>query len=378
MNTQRKTTNRGRQGGIVIIMMTVAMLVILAVTALTIDVNYLYMNRTKLQNGVDAAALAAAVVLDSNSSQSDATIAVNETLTELVATSGNSDLDLDSASINITFNSTAAFNGGACTSGGDCYVRVVVNNMNLKNYFMQLFTDTKQISASAVAGPSAAATMACNVTPLTVCALDTTDHQNGGFADGDEMVIEVASIHDEIEPGSFRLMDFDNEVEGLSGSQKNAHLREMLAGSYKGCAMIGGTISTKLKDSVGFVGQGLNTRFSDNEVVLGDYAPDLNTTENITHAEYKASVNNGRRMLLMPMIDCDNPIDSGKSEFPVTALGCFFMKNRAETSDSGNERLDGEFVTDGCEAANSYNNGQSSKHGPYRIVLYKDPFNEDS
>lgn len=381
MSTQRRTTSRRKQSGIVAIVMTIAMLALLSVTALAIDINHLYMNRTKLQNGVDAAALAAAVVLDNNSSQSDAITAVNETLTKLVSTNGNSELDLESASINVTFNSTAAFDGGSCTSGGDCYVRVVVNNMDLQSYFMQLFTDTKQIAASAVAGPSAAATTVCNIAPLTVCALDDSDNENGGFSDGDEIAIKVASTNDDIGPGNFQLVDFDDEVEGLTTSEKNTHLREMLAGSYNGCATLEGTITTKPGNTVGPVGQGLNTRFGDSSgAIKGDYESDLNITEDITYSDYKSGDNNGRRMLLIPMIDCDNPIDNGngKSEFPITALGCFFMKNKAPTSNSGKESVDGEFVTDGCEAANSYSNGQSSMYGPYRIVLYKDPLNEDS
>ncbi len=381
MNTQRRTTSSRKQRGLVAIIMTIAMLAILSVTALAVDVNHMYMNRTKLQNGVDAAALAAAVVLDNNSSQSEATTAVNETLAKLVTTSGNSELDLDSASVNVTFNSTAAFDGGACTAGGDCYVRVVVNNMDLQSFFMQMFTDTKQIAASAVAGPSAAASTVCNIAPLTVCALDDTDNQNGGFVDGDQIAIKVASTNDEIGPGNFQLLDLDDEVEGLTDNKKDDHLREQLAGSYKGCATLGGTVFTKPGNTVGPVGQGLNTRFGDNSgAVSGDYESDLNTTEDITYSDYELSDNNGRRMLLIPMIDCDSPIDNanGKSEFPITALGCFFMKNKAPKDNSGKNSVDGEFVADGCEAANSYSNGQSSYYGPYRIVLYKDPFNEDS
>lgn len=380
MGRQYRNTNMRKQKGIVAVILTIAMLAILAVTALAIDVNHMYMNRTKLQNGVDAAALAAAVVLDNNSSQADATTAANHTLTRLVATDGNSELDLASATINVTYNSTAAFDGGACAAGGDCYVRVVVNNMDLTSFFMQLFTDTKQIAASAVAGPSAAASMVCNLAPMTVCALDNTDLQNGGFSNGDEISIKVASTNDDIGPGNFQLVDFDGEVEGLSDNEKQAHLREQLAGGYKGCADLEGTIMTKPGNTVGPVSQGLNTRFGDNSgSVKGDYVSDDEIRENISYDEYSAE-GNGRRMLLIPIIDCKNPVDNpnGKSEFPITALGCFFMMNKAPKGNSKKQDIDGEYVIGGCEAANSYSNGQSSTNGPYRIVLYKDPFNEDS
>lgn len=382
MGIQYRNTSMRKQKGIVAVIITIAMLAILAVTALAIDVNHMYMNRTKLQNGVDAAALAAAVVMDNNSSQDDARTAAKDTLARLVDTEGNSELKGASEKAEVTFNSTSDFNGGLCTAGGDCYVRVVVNNMDLTSFFMQLFTNTKQIAASAVAGPSTAASMVCNVAPMTVCALDDTDLQNGGFSDGDEIPIKVASTNEEVGPGNFQLVDFDDDLEGLSENEKKSHLRELLAGGYKGCAELGGTITTKPGNTVGSVAQGLNTRFGDNSSsVKGDYMADGNTDENISHSTYESDpLHNGRRMLLIPIIDCDSPVknDNGKSEFPITALGCFFMMNKAPTSNSGKQNIDGEYVTDGCEAANSYSNGQSSTNGPYRIVLYKDPFNEDS
>ena len=371
----RSNSGMRKQRGIVAIIMTIAMLAIFAVTALAIDVNHMYMNRTKLQNGVDAAALAAAVVLDNNSSQGDAEEAANATLTKLATTNGNSELDLDSATITVTFNSTAAFDGGACTVGEDCYVRVVVNNMDLQSFFMQMFTDTKQIAASAVAGPTPA-TRVCNLAPLTVCALDPDDKDNGGFDDDDDNIaIKVSSTNDEIGPGNFQLLDLDAETEGLNQSKKDDHLREQLAGGFQGCASIGGEVSTKPGNTVGPVAQGLNTRFdSQGNSVKGDYEPDSDSREGISHAEYEG---NGRRMLLMPIIDC-TPDESGKSDFTVTALGCFFMKTRAPTNNSGHDDIIGEYVTGGCGVKLGYNDGQSSNSGPYRIVLYKDPFNEDS
>ncbi|XAW89987.1 pilus assembly protein TadG-related protein [Vibrio sp. CDRSL-10 TSBA] len=53
-----------RQQGVVVVIVTIALLAMLGAAALAIDINHAFMNRTKLQNGVDAAALAAAVVLN--------------------------------------------------------------------------------------------------------------------------------------------------------------------------------------------------------------------------------------------------------------------------------------------------------------------------
>ncbi|MGR5449464.1 pilus assembly protein TadG-related protein [Vibrio sp. PNB22_3_1] len=367
-----------KQRGIVAIIMTVAMLALLAVTALAIDVNHMYMNRTKLQNGVDAAALAAAVILDNSGSQAigmkkaqeNATAAVIDTLNKLVGAEGNAELDITSDSVSVTYNSHSTFDVGACTTGGDCYVRVAVNNLDLQSFFMQLFTDTKQIAASAVAGPSAGAGMVCNVVPMTACAVDTTDKQHSGFVDGETYPIGSEKWTTDIGPGNFQLLDFSDESDD--------HLREQLAGGYTGCSSIGDKVWTNPGKKVGQADKGLNSRFEEQKgsSLKGDYVPDTNANENITHDDYILGEHNHRRMLIIPIVDCGNPIDEkqgGKKQLSVVSLGCFFMKNKYKK----NANTQAEYVDD-CPVNNSVNNGNSNANGPYRIVLYKDPFNEDS
>lgn len=53
-----------RQGGIVLVLAAVSLLVLLAMGAMALDVGHLILNKGKLQNMVDAAALSAAKTLD--------------------------------------------------------------------------------------------------------------------------------------------------------------------------------------------------------------------------------------------------------------------------------------------------------------------------
>ena len=53
-----------KQQGLVAVMITAALLVFLAVSALAVDINHMVVNKTRLQNAVDSAALAAATILD--------------------------------------------------------------------------------------------------------------------------------------------------------------------------------------------------------------------------------------------------------------------------------------------------------------------------
>lgn len=373
MKTQHSLRGSSKQQGLVVVIVTIAMLVILGVTALAIDINHAYMNRTKLQNGVDAAALAAAVILDQSGTEAEAETAANAALTKMSGSDGNAELDMTTADISVTFNNSSDFSGGACVLGGDCYVRVVANNLDLNSFFMQMFTDTKQVGATAVAGPSAGGNT-CNVVPIAICAGDIGS-DTGGFKDGDVYDLKLGSNDSPMGAGNFQLLDIDvDETENQSSQDK--HIRNQLAGSYTGCVGVGEFVTTKPGNTIGPVGQGLNTRFGDGRLT-DQYDPDGEVKEGITHNEYLASEgHNGRRELAVPIVDCTES-GSGKTDFEVVAVGCFFLVDKAPKDNSGKDAIKGEFM-EICSVKNSRNNGQSTMAGPHRIVLYKDPFNEDS
>lgn len=394
-----------KQKGVVLIIVTLSLMAMLAVAALAVDVNHAYANRTKLQNGVDAAALAAAVILDSNTEEQAAREAAAEagaleTLNEIAAAAGNTELDMTGATISYQFDSQSDFTGGACSSGSDCYVRVVVDGMDLESYFMRLFTDTKAVSASAVAGPSAGGG-SCNIVPMAMCAFNPDElgeyDDFGGYGDNNVYQLKLYSPDSEMGAGNFQLLDLDPE----DSNQNNTHIREQMAGSYNGCAYPGEYVSSKPGNTTGPVWQGLNTRISANQSnsVQGDYDADTDTREtdsqelidnmeSIKAGNYDADglsynygdyTGNGRRRLEVPIIDCSEDT-SGKSEFKVITIGCFFMLRKAPLN-SGNNSLENavysEYMED-CKVENSGNSGESNTGGAYRIVLYKDPFNEDS
>ncbi|WP_417212503.1 pilus assembly protein TadG-related protein [Acinetobacter venetianus] len=399
-NRESNASKLGKQNGVVVIVVTVALIAMVTVTALAIDINHAFANRTKLQNGVDAAALAAAVILDNSTDdqatrESAAKAAAQGTLEKMAASSGNVELDIASADISFTFDQSSNFDVGSCVAGSDCYVRVVVSELELQSYFMRLFSDSKALSASAVAGPSAGGG-SCNIVPMAMCATNP-EEPTGGYSDTNVYQLKLYSSDSEMGPGNFQLLDLDPE--GTQSSDD--HLREQMAGSYTGCAYPGDTVFSKPGNTTGPVWQGLNTRVdtSQSNSVKGDFDADTDTTETssqelidnmesikagtfnadnlmYSHKDYEG---NGRRILEVPIIDCSND-NSGKGEFDVVTLGCFFMLRKAPLN-SGNNALENavysEYLRD-CKVQNSRNNGQSNTGGTYRIVLYKDPFNEDS
>ncbi|WP_213865686.1 pilus assembly protein TadG-related protein, partial [Vibrio crassostreae] len=368
-----------KQQGLVAVMITAALLVFLAVSALAIDINHMVVNKTRLQNAVDSAALAAATILD-NSKDKDAVDAeVGTALNAMAASTGNQEIDFSTASIGIDYSNDPQDFTGSATFGAndDVYVRVRVDALEMDEFFIQLFGLEKVVSASAVAGPSSGLAYN-NVVPIGVCIGDGTsdnDVNEDGYHDetGEEITnvfgYEVGTVHalkvgdsslSEMGNGNYHLLDF--------GSGGNT-IKEGLGGSYDQPVKIGEDITTKPGGTVGPTGDGLNTRFGDygGGLSASDYPSDYVTTEptneitidantgeitfddSYDYAQYKLDTNaciasggagcasNGvawRRILPIPMVDCSGK-SGGSTDFTVNKIGCFFLLQKAPTNNSG-------------------------------------------
>ncbi|CAK1778124.1 pilus assembly protein TadG-related protein [Vibrio crassostreae] len=411
-----------KQQGLVAVMITAALLVFLAVSALAIDINHMVVNKTRLQNAVDSAALAAATILD-NSKDKDAVDAeVGTALNAMAASTGNQEIDFSTASIGIDYSNDPQDFTGSATFGAndDVYVRVRVDALEMDEFFIQLFGLEKVVSASAVAGPSSGLAYN-NVVPIGVCIGDGTSDNDispeDGFHDetGEEITnvfgYEVGTVHalkvgdsslSEMGNGNYHLLDF--------GSGGNT-IKEGLGGSYDQPVKIGEDITTKPGGTVGPTGDGLNTRFGDygGGLSASDYPSDYVTTEptneitidantgeitfddSYDYAQYKLDTNaciasggagcasNGvawRRILPIPMVDCSGK-SGGSTDFTVNKIGCFFLLQKAPTNNSGTPAVFGEFIHS-CSVTGGSSSNQSTTEGAYRIVLYKDPDSGES
>ena len=409
MNLARRRRGKpNRQKGLVLVMVTVAMLAMMGVAALSIDVNHAILNKTRIQNSVDAAALAAAIVMDSEGTNADATSAAKTTLSNMAGATGNDEMDFSSASVSIEYsNDPSIFPQASYDSNLDTYVRVTVSSYPLDNFFAGIFGVNKQLSASAVAGPSPGAA-AVNVVPMAIC--QGADGGSAGYVAGSLYALKLADqAQSSMGSGNFQLLDFG------SGAST---VRLALAGYYGGSAGIGDTVITQPGNSIGPVGQGLNTRlgiYSGGGVSSSDYPPDVYVKEpstparldndgNIVYADTSGAggtpwgyddyqdalpdctgdsdcrVASGgqhdRRIIAVPIVDCSGA-SGGTSSFTVTALGCFFMLQQAPSSNGSKEPVFAEYIDD-CSARGGNPGQNSSSDGPYLIVLYKDPGGEES
>lgn len=407
---------RARQHGGTLVVILLGIVAVLAMTGLAIDVSHLAHNKARLQSTVDAAALAAAKVLDQTSGAEDDASTAALSVFGINATAHR---ELDQArgnGLQVTMqysNTLQPFVPGTTPA---LYVRVVATNFSMWTSFTSMFgASTLNTAASAVAGPSTSITTeVCNVAPMLVCGNPAAPAPNYGFQTGALNVLKLASGNNPgpVGPGNFQLIR-------LNGNGGNV-VRQNMAGSYDACIVDDSNVETQTGNVTGPVSQGLNTRFgvySGGGVNSTDYPPDTVTTEpsplltynsdtnqirqgstvvtqgsqiDFSYEDYQQSANAGnynyppapdgigaagRRVLTVPIADCSG-VNNGNSTLPVLGFGCYFLIQQAEQQ-GNNNYVYGQFI-EGCIGQGNPGPAPNPTWGPYRIQLYNDVGSNDS
>ena len=416
-----------RQRGAVIVLLAAAMLALLASAGLALDVSHQLINKTRLQNTVDAAALAGAKVLDQTTDPALAAAAVQAMFADNADDPGNFELNNAAMTPTVQFSNTVApFVPGTTPA---MYVRVTANDFAMPAWFIQVLgINQKSVSATAVSGPSPTINSSCNLVPLIICGDSTQDPSTPGntfwgYEDGQVHRLKSGSNsgEPEIGPGNFQLA-------ALGGTGANV-VRENLAGGYNGCVTTGSTVPTQPGNEAGPVAQGLNTRFNQfsGPVSPGDYPPDVIIEEQMppgleygskdsSHKDYDPScataitlgstcVNSAtdldfnyddyqtriaansldipeaaggafdRRTMPVMVANC-TAAGGGKQDLPLLGFGCFFLLQK--TAQNGQEsEIFGEFAED-CATPGFSGPAPTVIPGPHIIQLYKDSAGVDS
>lgn len=417
------------QRGAVLVLVVIALASILLMGALALDGGHMLVNKTRLQNAVDAAALSGAktllMVSGAPGAATQAQTAAHNTLTANANATGNNEL-ATAIGGNIAGFATVELSAsvyGPFTFPGPAdakYVRVTVPNYPLAGFFWGVFqtignggATNKAVIAVATAGPSP--TSPCDVAPLMVCGdpaqYDPDAGNFWGYHFGDLQVLKTAAGNNSpIGPGNFQLLDF--------GSGGNT-VRSALAGGITQCS--GDTVETKPGNTVGPAIQGLNTRFGQYSGGLNaaNYPPDLVTSYNspvlkyddtevpprIEHQDLPVTSSNGnlstssgplldyndwlqssaacaagsgsgcqsggsfeRRMLKIVIGQCSGT-DGGTATIPVLGYGCYFVLQPADQQGTS-AQIFGQFVKQ-CEGDNVSGPNPSQDTGPQIIQLYK-------
>lgn len=409
-----------RQRGITAVLVAVGLLALLAMAGLAFETGHLVLNKSRLQNTVDSAALAAAKVLDQTGSESQAAIAARSVFDLNAANHPELSRVMSGADTTVQFSNTLSpFVPGSAPAN---YVRVFADDFTMWTSFTAAVgMGELSTAATAVAGPSApiGPGEACDLVPMMVCA-DMAAGAGGdwGYNGSNVTLLKIASnAPSPVGPGNFQLIE-------LGGSGANI-VRQNLAGGYDGCVNLDGTVTTKTGNNAGPTTQGLNTRFNDYQgggMNAVDYPPDKIVTEpnplldvaadgvtvvlqgggkkggggqpvtnvnqlSFSLAQYESRMQSGsytnpsgkalRRIVALPIVDCRTMVN-GHGTLPVVGIGCFFLLQKV--IQRGNDNfVFGQFLEQ-CAAGGTPGPDAGPAGGPgvYKIVLHNDPASGDS
>ncbi|MGH8657508.1 MAG: hypothetical protein ACREV4_03225, partial [Gammaproteobacteria bacterium] len=293
------------------------------------------------------------------------------------------------------------------------YVRVSAPSFTMTVWLARVLPGvgtTQNVGGAAVSGPIPLDTTPpsnlCDLVPMMMCPEpenvgddDCSDGTCYGYQVGGEQELCLKAGSDKngkcppgtIGSGNFQLLELD-----CPGADC---LREALAGGSQ-CVDVGDTVETKTGNNVGPVFQGLNTRFDiyaggGPDINDSNYPPDTvvhydgDGTNDFWHDDYysysppdivpKDQGGRGvpeRRELAVPIGNCTGT-SNGSGPVPVVGIGCFFLTKPA--GHNGKQMVFGQFIG-ACKAYGSITSGPPPGGGPtlYKIVLYKDPINQDS
>lgn len=397
--------SRGRQRGITLLVITLAMAtVLIAITGLALDISRLVGDKARLQLTVDAAALAAAKILDTTGSVGQARVAADTTFA--INRARYRDLQRSFGLVTVEYSSTITpFVPG---SGPPQYVRVNARGFNIAATFSAVvgfnFFD---LNASAMAGPSPTLSNACNLAPMMLCGVAPTPGAPiYGYAAGNIYALQPSSG---TSAASLGLGYFFQQSAATSMSQS-------FAGAYRTCSTVGALAQAQASAVVAPVAQGLDTRFNEytaGDVDSADYPPDVITTQpagadrlacttaactgvqtgagvvinnetqyplysyegmylpNLQAGNYTNAPAPGgnavpdRRVLAVPVGNC-GAAGPGANNIPVIGLACMFM---LQDVDPTTGQVFAEAVSN-CQVNGNPGPLPNNAPGPYSIQLY--------
>jgi Flp pilus assembly protein TadG len=406
---------RRHQRGISAVVVVLGLLALIAMSGLALDTGHVVLNKSRLQNTVDASALAAAKVLDASGSEAQATAAARSVFDLNAANQPELSSVLSGADLTVQYSNT--LNPFAPGSAPANYVRVRADDFTMWTGFAALVgVSETATAATAVAGPSApiGPGEACGLVPMMMCGDPAAGAAgNWGYTGDNVSLLKIASnAPSGVGPGNFQLVR-------LGGAGANI-VRQNLAGGYESCLSPVNTVETQPGNNVGPTVQGLNTRFG---VYQGggmnstDYPPDKITTEpnpdldvaadgltvilrsggnppvtsinqiSYSYDDYAANMATGtytnpsgkeeRRVLAVPIVNCSTVVN-GQGTLPVLGFGCFFLLQKVVQK--GNDNFVFSEYIGKCAAGGAPGPVPGPVGGPgiYKIVLHNDPASPDS
>jgi hypothetical protein len=402
------------------------MLTIIGVVGLSIDVGHAFLNKTRLQNSLDSAALSGARTLmlsnDTEAASADAREIFNVHLDGEMA-------NLDAGNLILQYSDTLV----PFVAGGSSprYVRATFRNFSTELSFSSVLPDvdgSMSIAGSAVAGPIPVgypgAGKTCDIAPLLVCEGDydksreyqfqlkpgsdsetADEHEHANARQQQSRCGEGSIFYDCVPtPGGTSGAYGTGSTGGAEGTGKfllnslgcagDNCIRANLAGAFNSCLTENSTVAVEQGTSPEPIRQGLMARFGvyRGSLSAAKYPPDVVVTDRTENVDYwydsykqdvvaviaaGSSANGGvpyRRVVAVPIVNCQEG-GIAQSASSVLRFECLFLTRLAEEG-AVDALFYGQFVSE-CEASGEQGEsvpGASNNYtGPMEIILYKDP-----
>lgn len=380
-----------KQRGVISVLVIIALPVLLLIMGWALDFGHVFVNKTRLQNALDATALSAAIAVnrDVTHSTTDANSAGRATFDRFKTASGNDELaGLNGGELVFDYSRTldpwGSFNPA---SDKFAFVRVTSTNMlNVTPVLIRIlaqFSGDMPIPAIATAGPVG---QNCDLAPLVICpkeevtpGCDATGCNGIPFntkvclKGGTDAAKQDTCQDTSLPSGNFGLLRFD----GMAGGND---IRELLAGSVNTCT---NDPTWENGNKVGPVSQGIKARFEADLVQTpygedqvsfpdGGYHPQYLSDTNVELAKIPIPAGTAyKRIMAVPVVeDCDAlPLN-------IIAASCFLLTEQAQQHGGSNEII-GE-LTGVCPGPGAFSPTNPVLFGPYKIVLFKSPGSGDS
>jgi len=362
---------RTRERGSILATSAIGMVSILLAVGLGVDISRFYLVKTELQNGADAAALAAVSALNGSAQ------GIDRALERITKTPNNYDFNKTGIEItNIEFSATLEggyMPAGGAKGGGTAptirFVRVTTEPSAVAvSFAAMVLGNSKNLTATATAGYSAPLCDICDFLPVAVIDYGTP------ISPGETYTFRAQSGA-MISPGNYQIL-------ALAGAGGN-DARVGLGAGVDACGGPGKTyaVDTKTGVTAGAVKQGINTRFDEYgsaNVNPQDMPPDLNIQEDIIYSQYTAGSPSkspnpshpafaNRRVVYIPIVKEDQ-FDQGKNEVTFDRIGQFFLQTKVGGG-SGDLRV--EYIMDKTLTVGSYSAGCTVSPLVATPVLYK-------
>ena len=360
-----KAKHHANERGSVMIMTAILMAGIILAVGLCIDIARLYMLRTELQNGADAAALSAARELSSGAGGIQD--AVTRAIT-IVNNYGFNDSVVNVPAVNVEFaiNLNGPYVSSATAQAAPAnyrFVRVTTSSVTTPMLFSaRILGANRNESRTATAGMSVGINTICDFFPFAV-ALDDADTTDVGYtlpAANTTMTLNFVQ-------GTGNSMTLQNrdyiiiEVPEISGNGAPETIR-LAAGVTSMCQTLNmnvpfhATPSSNQNNGPRHIADGTNTRFNvyangPGNLNPADHPPDSNVAQGITFQQYndRTSVTppnpnapgvDQRRILVVPIVAPGTYTGSPVSA-PTLAFGAFFLKSQPTVDNPCSNALNG-------------------------------------